>query len=110
MVLVAVFQPSWGAGSEESVGSLEDVITQQDQARLAKVLQSAEPYNSLEDAYNVARGVSALGVTDSTRKVIQRLVCTIYEGTIVFDAHYLEFLSRWWTTLANMPWPIHRRH
>lgn len=71
---MAVFQPSQSVGSEETAGSLQDVITLQDQARLAQVLRSAEPYSTLEDAYNVARGVFALGVTDSTRKVCKPVV------------------------------------
>ncbi len=68
-MLVAVFQPSWSAGSEESVGSLEDVISTQDQAHLEQVLGTFEPYNTMEEAYHVARGVFVLGVTDSNRKV-----------------------------------------
>ena len=67
---MATFHPSLGAGSEESVDSLQDVLTPQDQAHLEQVLRSSEPYNTLEGAYDVARGISVLGVTDATRKVV----------------------------------------
>ena len=64
-----MLQASWGAGSEDSVQSLEDMVSGRDQARLEQVLLRAEPYNTIEEAYLVARGAAALGRTTSTDKV-----------------------------------------
>lgn len=65
-MLCAVFQTSH---TEESVGSLEDVIFPSDQARLQQVLASAEPYDTLEEAYLVTKGVHELGDNPSNGKV-----------------------------------------
>lgn len=56
LILMAAFQASH---SEETVGSLEDVISSRDQARLEKVLTSAQPYSTLREAYYVAKGAGA---------------------------------------------------
>ena len=65
-MLCAVFQTSH---SEESVGSLEDVVFSSDQARLRQVLANAEPYDTLEEAYLVAKGVHKLNDDPSNGNV-----------------------------------------
>ena len=48
--------------SEDTVTSLDDVITSRDLKRLQAMLTAAEPYSSLETAYQIATTISALGV------------------------------------------------
>lgn len=70
VLLVVCLSPAcWAAGLEENAGSLLDVILPRDQRRLEQVLLGAEPYNSLETAYHIALGATALGGTTSTKEV-----------------------------------------
>ena len=63
---MALFQPSH---TEETVGSLVDIISSRDQAHLEQILVNAAPYNTLREAYYVAKGLSGLGITDANKKV-----------------------------------------
>lgn len=68
MVLVVTFSVSW-AQTADAVGSLVDVILSNDRLRLERVLAQTGPYDKLQDAYSVARGINALGSSDVTKKV-----------------------------------------
>lgn len=76
-MLGALFQVSRGAGSEESAGSLNDVVSLRDQARFMQVLSGAEPYDTIREAYLVGKAVKELGLTNSNGHVcnISVVVC-----------------------------------
>ena len=57
------------AGTEGSVTSLVDVISPQDQARIVRALQAAQPYDDLRTAYLIVRAVQALGFSDANKQV-----------------------------------------
>lgn len=67
--MVVAFQASHSAGMEESTGSLQDVISSRDQVRLEQVLYRSEPYQTLQEAYYIAKAVKGLGITAANRKV-----------------------------------------
>ena len=69
LVFGAVLQVSHGVGSEESVGSLDDVISPRDQTRFEQVLYRAEPYNTVKSAYLVSKAINAIGQRGSNSKV-----------------------------------------
>lgn len=71
LLLGAVLQVSHSVGEEESVESLDDVVSLRDQARFEQVLSRAEPYHSVREAYLVAKGVHALGLTATNKKVLR---------------------------------------
>ena len=58
------------SGVVEQASPLVDVILPRDQMRLEQVILGGEPYDSLETAYLVSMGASALGNTANTKKVM----------------------------------------
>ena len=82
LVLGAVLQVTQSAGSEEreeSVESLDDVISSRDQARLLQVLSGAQPYDSFKEAYLISKVVVALGHTNENSKVcVVTLWCALF--------------------------------
>lgn len=74
-MLGTVLQVSHGAGAEDNVGSLDDVVSLRDQARFEQVFSHVEPYDTVREAYLVAKGVNAIGLTQSNRRVRVLIFC-----------------------------------
>ena len=73
-VLVAfALSSSNSAAAEDAPGSLVDVISSHDQARLRQLLVGAQPYTSVATAFQIVSGLGALGFQDGD-KIVSSLV------------------------------------
>lgn len=60
---------SQSAASDDSIGSLQDVIFSQDLSRLEKTVARAEPYKSLREAHLVLKVINGVKLTAENKKV-----------------------------------------
>lgn len=67
--LLVLALSSQSAASDDSIGSLQDVIFSQDLLRLEKTVARAEPYKSLREAHLVLKVINGVKLTAENKKV-----------------------------------------